>query len=258
MGSISGSKLMIKWLERSHCNFFQSLHLWDEKKIRKFLFSGRCYKDLFNLPSWQPSDSHTQENLKIPSRESLDSLTFIPHIQPWILALCRPAESLQPCLTLYSPVDCSPPGSPVHAILQTRILECVAMPSSWASSWSGDWTNISHVSSIGRRVLYHILSANWEALQLLLLMLSRFSRVRFCVTPETAAHEAPPSLGFSRQEHWSGLPFPPPMHESEKWKWSHSVVSDTQQPHGLQPTRLLHPWDFPGKSTGVGCHCLPY
>ena len=41
------------------------------------------------------------------------------------------------------------------------------------------------------------------------------------------------------------------MHESEKWKWSHSVVSDSSQPHGLQPTRLLHPWDFPDKSTGV-------
>ena len=52
----------------------------------------------------------------------------------------------------------------------------------------------------------------------LLLLLSRFSRVRLCVTPETAAHQAPPSLGFSRQEHWSGLPFPPPMHESEKGK----------------------------------------
>ena len=38
-------------------------------------------------------------------------------------------------------------------------------------------------------------------------------------------------LGFSRQEHWSGLPFPSPMHESEKWKWSHSVVSDPQRPH---------------------------
>ena len=46
------------------------------------------------------------------------------------------------------------------------------------------------------------------------------------------------------------------MHESEKWKWSRSVVSDSSPPHGLQPTRLLHPWDFPGKSTGVGCHCL--
>ena len=84
---------------------------------------------------------------------------------------------------------------------------------------------------------------------LLLLLLSHFSRVWRCATPYTAAHQAPPSLGFSRQEHWSGLPFPSPMHESEKWKWGRSVVPDPQRPHGLQPTRLLHPWDFPGKST---------
>ena len=71
-----------------------------------------------------------------------------------------------------------------------------------------------------------------------------------------AAHQVPPSLGFSRQEHWSGLPFPSPMHEREKWKWSLSVVSDSSRPHGLQPTRLLHPWDSPGKNTGVECHCL--
>ena len=51
---------------------------------------------------------------------------------------------------------------------------------------------------------------------LLLLLLSRFNRVQLCATPQTAAHQAPPSLGFSRQEHWSGLPFPSPMHESEQ------------------------------------------
>ena len=64
------------------------------------------------------------------------------------------------------------------------------------------------------------------------------------------------SLGFSRQEHWSGLPFPSPMHESEKWKWSRSVVSDPSQRHGLQSTRLLCPWDSPGESTGVECYRL--
>ena len=52
--------------------------------------------------------------------------------------------------------------------------------------------------------------------ELLLLLLSHFSRVRFCAAPETAAHQASPSLGFSRQEHWSGLPFPSPVHEREK------------------------------------------
>ena len=76
-------------------------------------------------------------------------------------------------------------------------------------------------------------------LMLLLLLLSHFSRVWLCATP---------SLGISRQEDWSGLPFPSPMHKSEKWKWSRSVVSDSSQPHGLQPTRLLHPWDFPARA----------
>ena len=66
----------------------------------------------------------------------------------------------------------------------------------------------------------------------MLLLLSHFSRVRLCATPQTSVHQAPPSLGLSRQEHWSswdcpgkntGLPFPSPMHESEKWRWSRSV-----------------------------------
>ena len=96
----------------------------------------------------------------------------------------------------------------------------------------------------------------YRMLLLLLLLLSRFSRVQLCVTPQTAAHQIPPSLGFSRQGHWSGLPFPSPVHESEKWKGSRPVVPDSSRPHGLQPTRLLRLWDFPCKSTGVGCHCL--
>ena len=49
--------------------------------------------------------------------------------------------------------------------------------------------------------------------------------VRLCETPEMAAHQAPLSLGFSRQEHWSGLPFPSPVHESEKWKWKVKLKS---------------------------------
>ena len=79
------------------------------------------------------------------------------------------------------------------------------------------------------------------------MLLSHFSRVRLCATPQRAAHQAPPSLGFSRQEYWSGLPFPSPMHESEKSKWSCSVVSDSSQPHGLQ-----NPRNSPGQNTGVG------
>ena len=65
---------------------------------------------------------------------------------------------------------------------------------------------------------------------LLLLLVSHSTRVWLCATPEMAAHQASPSLGFSRQEHWRGFPFPSPVHESEKWKWSHSVVSDSSDP----------------------------
>ena len=87
-------------------------------------------------------------------------------------------------------------------------------------------------------------------------MLNCFSRVRLCVTPQMAAHQAPLSLGFSRQKHWSGLPFPSPMHDSEKRKWSRSVDSDPPRTHEMQPTRFLCPWDFPGRSTGVGCQYM--
>ena len=69
---------------------------------------------------------------------------------------------------------------------------------------------------------------------LLLLLLSCFSHVWLCATPKTAAHQVPPSLGFSRQEHWSGLPFPSPMQESEKWK---------VKMKSLSPVRLVEtPW----------------
>ena len=90
---------------------------------------------------------------------------------------------------------------------------------------------------------------------LLVLLLSHFSRVRLCATPETAAHQTSPSLGFSRQEHWSGLPFPSPMHESEKWKWKWSRVRLCMTPW-TAAYQAPRPWDFPGKSTGVGWHCV--
>ena len=61
-----------------------------------------------------------------------------------------------------------------------------------------------------------------------------------------------PGILQARTLEWVAISFS----SAWKWKWSRSVVSDSSQPHGLQPTRLLHPWDFPGKSTGVGCHCL--
>ena len=70
---------------------------------------------------------------------------------------------------------------------------------------------------------------------LLLLLLSRVSRVQLCATPEMAAHQAPPSLGFPRQEHWSGLSFPSPMQESES-EVTQSCLT------------LSDPMDLPGSS----------
>ena len=72
------------------------------------------------------------------------------------------------------------------------------------------------VSRVTSKIALSPSSGSWTPLHCLLLLLSHFSRVRLCATPWTAAHQAPPSLGFSRQEHWSGLLFPSPMRESEK------------------------------------------
>ena len=68
---------------------------------------------------------------------------------------CVHAQSLQSNLTLCEPMDCGPPGSSVHGILQARILEWVAMPSSRGSFWLKDWTRVSYISCTGRWVLYH-------------------------------------------------------------------------------------------------------
>ena len=88
------------------------------------------------------------------------------------------AKSLQSCRTLCDPIDSGPPGSPVPGILQARTLEWVAI--SFSNAWK------------------------WKVKVKLL------SRVRLLVTPWTAAYQAPPSMGFSRQEYWSGVPLPSP------------------------------------------------
>ena len=113
----------------------------------------------------------------------------------------------QSCPTLYDPMDYT-----VHGIFQARILEKVVIPFSRASSQPRDRTQVSHIAGGFFTSLSHQGSPRIR----MLLLLSHVSRVRLCETPWTAAHQAPLSLGFSRQEHWSGLPFPSPMHESEK------------------------------------------
>ena len=93
-------------------------------------------------------------------------------------ALAAAAKSLQSCPTLCDPIHGSPPGSPVPGILQARTLEWVAI------SFSNAWKGKVKVKSL--------------------------SHVRLLATPWTAAHQAPPSMGFSRQEYWSGVPLPFP------------------------------------------------
>jgi len=96
----------------------------------------------------------------------------------WLIRSAAAAKSLQSCPTLCDPIDRSPPGSPVPGILQARTLEWVAISFSNAWTWKVKGKSLSHV-------------------QLL-------------VTPWTATYQAPPSMGFSRQEYWSGVPLPSP------------------------------------------------
>ena len=88
------------------------------------------------------------------------------------------AESLQSCPTLCDPIDGGPPGSPVPGILQARTLEWAAI--SFSSAWKGQ------------------------------VKVKSLSRVRLFTTPWSAAYQSPPSMGFSRQEYWSGVPLPSP------------------------------------------------
>ena len=91
-------------------------------------------------------------------------------------AAAAAAKSLQLCPTLCDPIDGSPPGSPFPGILQARTLEWVAISSSNAWKWK--------------------------------VKVKSFSRVRLIATPWTTAYQVPLSMGFSRQEYWSGLPLP--------------------------------------------------
>ena len=123
------------------------------------------------------------------------------------------------CLSLCDPMDCSPPGSSSHGISQARTSEWFAissagdLPEAEIKPESPKWgEGFFTTAPPGKPMLLMTTCSNPCKLQLLLL--SRFRRIRLCATPKTAAHQAPPSLGFSRQEHWSGLPLPSPIQVS--------------------------------------------
>ena len=108
---------------------------------------------------------------------------------------------------------------------------------------------------IKRRLLLRR-KAMTNLLLLLLLLLSRFSHVRLGATPCTAAHQATPSMGFSRQEHWSGLPFLLQCMKVESESEVTQSCPTLSDPMDCSLPGSSNPWDFPGNSTGVGCHCL--
>ena len=89
--------------------------------------------------------------------------------------------------------------------------------------------------------------------KLLLLLLSHFSRVQLCATPQTATHQAPLSLGFSRQEYWSGLPFLCPMHACMLSRFSRVPLCATPRTAAHQAPLST---GFSRQDTGVGCHFL--
>ena len=129
-----------------------------------------------------------------------------------ILRSCVPhpaaAKSLQLCPTLCNPIDDCPPGSPVPGILQLRTLEWVAI--SFSNAWKEKW--------------------KWSC-----------CRVRLLVTPWAAAYQAPPSMGFSRQEYWSGLPLPSACATCDTEK-KIIVIEVTLEKIGIKPDwNLINP-----------------
>ena len=98
----------------------------------------------------------------------------------------------------------SPPSSSVHGIFQVKTLEWVAISFTRGSSQPRDRTRISCVSCTGRWILYHW--ARGHAQSYWWSEVKSLSHVRLFATPWTVAYQAPPSMGFSRQECWNGLP----------------------------------------------------
>ena len=121
------------------------------------------------------SNTITFNNLLPSSNYFLSGIAVSP---AWIMdtLAAAAAKSLQSCLTLCDPIDGSLPGSPIPGVLQARTLEWVAI--SFSNAWK------------------------WKV------KVKSLSRVRLLATPWTAAYQAPPSTGFSRQEYWSGVPSP--------------------------------------------------
>ena len=158
---------------------------------RGFLWHSQFTHMIHSQPTWfQMQSTHMipntvlnlQENQRVVAHYRTQTLYTVLHhrMQPLQYAAAAAAKLLQSCQTLCDPIDGSPWGSPVPGILQARTLEWVAI--SFSNAWK--W-----------KVKVKSLSLVWLS-----------------ATPWTAAHQAPPSMGFSRQECWSGVPLPSPVY----------------------------------------------
>ena len=131
-------------------------------------------------PQWEVSMKMAQlRDLRGSSRCQVCREMDCLHHKSYGPAAAAAAKSLQSCPTLREPIDGSPPGSPIPGILQARTVEWLAI------SFSSAWKRKVKVKSL--------------------------DHVRLLVTPWTEAYQAPLSMGFSRQEYWSGLPLPSPV-----------------------------------------------
>ena len=112
----------------------------------------------------------------------------------------------QSCPALCDPMNCSLPGFPVDGILQARVLEWVAITFFRGSSWPSDQSWVSRIA--GR--FFKPSKPSGKPKCVVWSEVRSLSHVQLFATPWTVAYQAPPSMGFSRQECWSGLPFPSP------------------------------------------------
>ena len=135
-------------------------------------------KNIISLCFWTHNAKKCHSVVSITKRWDQNFVKAVLYI---VEVSAAAAKSSQSCPTLCDPIDGSPPGSPIPGILQARTLEWVAI------SFSNAWKLKVKVKSL--------------------------SHVRLFETPWTAAYQAPPSMGFSRQAYWSGLPLPSPIVE---------------------------------------------
>ena len=152
------------------------LQQWRKKKSFKSLkeswpkmFCRQCRQNVLRHVCYSKSSNKLEAERRLLEMDHKNRMSI-----NWLHTVCRPwagqsaqrhGKSLQSCPILCDPMDCSPPGSSAHGILQAKILEWVVTPSSRGSSWPRDRTRVSYAPCIGRRVLYHSHSVLPKALR---------------------------------------------------------------------------------------------